>query len=294
MFRRTFVASPLAVTATLFSASALHAAPKKPGIVSLTFDDGLRSQKNALVIMQQLGLVGTLFVIADPNTPTTPESSPSSDPTILRVQRFSWSDIIEFHNAGWEVGAHSVHHEKLTNLSDRELCWELDDCRHIITRNTGIVPQAFASPDGAYDDRTLVEIQKRFRSHFGVWGAGPLTKADLLCNPNRIDPYEVCRLGVTGKIPPVRDLFGFIDKAMATGYWLNLVYHNILPPDQILADDNLSVRVDVFKETALYLSSLQRGKAIRVMTVTGAQDQIYVDYPWSPVARALATKRPPI
>lgn len=299
MFRRTFLTSTgMALTATLCAPTIASAAVKKPGIVCLTFDDGLLSPMlYAFPTMRKLGLVGTLFVIADPDTPTVRESPPATDPHLLRIGRLTWGEVGEFEKAGWEIGAHTVHHDTLTDLSDRELARELEDCIHIIARNTGIAPQAFASPGGMYGaDRELPAIQKLFRSHFGVWGVGLLTKVDLLSNPNRIDPYEVARLGMTGKSPSPRDLLTFVDRTVNTGYMLTLVYHNILLPEQILPDDTLSVGADKFMEFALYLSRLQNGGAIRVMTVTKAFESIAHDYQSSPVARAFAqplpTKKP--
>ncbi len=75
---------------------------------SLTFDDGLRSQYTyVLPILERYGLVGTFYVV--PPFLAETKETPS--------WRYGyWKEFIEIANKGHEIGAHSMTHQKLTEL----------------------------------------------------------------------------------------------------------------------------------------------------------------------------------
>jgi peptidoglycan/xylan/chitin deacetylase (PgdA/CDA1 family) len=92
--------------------------PKKP--VILTFDDGYSEVYNvAYPIMKQHGMRGVIFILGD-RTMRTNRWDTGITPT-----RYLLDDeqVLELHAAGFEIGAHSVSHRRLTELPKNE-AWE--------------------------------------------------------------------------------------------------------------------------------------------------------------------------
>jgi peptidoglycan/xylan/chitin deacetylase (PgdA/CDA1 family) len=85
---------------------------EEPALVSLTFDDGLRSQlERALPILDQYGLSATFFLVAN----TDPIHTDGCTHPDWRKTDWSEEDIQFLRGMvqrGHEIGAHSVHHRR--------------------------------------------------------------------------------------------------------------------------------------------------------------------------------------
>src|SRR4051812_19882435 len=104
--------------------------PPRP--VVFTFDDGYASTMRALPILHGVGFPGTVFPVTrfvDTGkdlawTGMVEERAQRSDG---ELRPLGWEDIEHLHDAGWEVGSHTLSHPLLTTVDDERLRSELSD-----------------------------------------------------------------------------------------------------------------------------------------------------------------------
>lgn len=98
--------------------------PRKPVII--TFDDGYRDVFTyAYPVMREFGMRGVVFVLGSRSIRTN-EWDRGISPVyeLLREE-----EILELHEAGFEIGAHSMHHVRLTGVAESESWNELYEAR---------------------------------------------------------------------------------------------------------------------------------------------------------------------
>lgn len=61
---------------------------------------------------------------------------------------------------GHDMGNHSQNHFNMTNLNDAKLSSEIIKCNETIKRLTGVTPELFRPPYGAYDNKTILTTRK--------------------------------------------------------------------------------------------------------------------------------------
>jgi len=113
-------------------------APAKP--IVLTFDDGYRDfYEHAWPILRQYNFHATIFVITG----------------LLDSPRYlTWEMVRELDRSGAiEIGAHTVHHVDLTQVSDAQLRAELTECATALREALGHPVLSFAYPTGKMDQR---------------------------------------------------------------------------------------------------------------------------------------------
>ena len=94
----------------------------------------------------------------------------------------TWEEIGELRSSGWVIGAHTVSHPNLSDLSVQDpsgevLRTELDRCNQKIKANLGFTPQDFAFTGTSWSSLAETEVKKRYR--FGrLWIIGSQYKAD--------------------------------------------------------------------------------------------------------------------
>jgi peptidoglycan/xylan/chitin deacetylase (PgdA/CDA1 family) len=119
-------------------------------IIALTFDDGYRSTLElALPVLRKHGFIASLFAVSG-----FCGAENAWDPAPGPIPRFpimSAEEIRELTNAGWEIGAHTVNHVRLTSLADEALKRELCECRLSLQESTGEPVKILAYPYGAHD-----------------------------------------------------------------------------------------------------------------------------------------------
>ncbi len=101
--------------------------------VAITFDDGPFPIYTTLLLdtLDHLGLKGTFFVVGE------------------QVQRYPYF-ARAIVNAGHEVGNHTFHHLRLSQLSERQIEEEITRAQEVIAEVTGQRPRYFRPPGGKY------------------------------------------------------------------------------------------------------------------------------------------------
>jgi peptidoglycan/xylan/chitin deacetylase (PgdA/CDA1 family) len=126
-------------------------------VVSLTFDDGQASQISTLPMLQSRGMRGTYYI----NSGWVGDSD----------YYMTWPEIHALADAGNEIGSHTVHHTKLTGVSQATATREVCDDRANIVAQGFPAPVSFAYPEAEYNNTAKQVVQScGFSSARGVGG----------------------------------------------------------------------------------------------------------------------------
>ena len=124
--------------------------PKKP--VILTFDDGYHDvYENAFPLLQEYGMRAVIFVLGDRRTNSNvwDVNGTTSDAPLMTDR-----EIIEMHQARFEIGAHSHSHVRLTEIP-KEAAWkEISYSRMEIEGLLNKPVRSFAYPYGCVNEET--------------------------------------------------------------------------------------------------------------------------------------------
>lgn len=130
------------------------AAKGKPG-VAITFDDGFADNlSNALPLLQELGLPATVFMVAGyADKILFPELGEGAG------RLLSWTEIKSVHRMGFEIGAHTVNHARLSKLTVFYQAEEIHRSKRMIEEHLGHPVEAFAYPYGSILDYSRATVQ---------------------------------------------------------------------------------------------------------------------------------------
>ena len=140
------------ISMAVMNVSAVEASNAK---VSITFDDGFASTyRYALPVLNRYNLAGTVYVVTG---------------DIGYSGFMTWNQVLKLqNNHGWEIGGHTAEHLELPELDSNEIAFEVNSSLDTLLEH-GLDTVSFASPYGAYDNRVLTEVLKRYNSHRGFW-----------------------------------------------------------------------------------------------------------------------------
>jgi len=124
-------------------------------VVVFTFDDAFESVQHAATILDEVGWVGTIFVVTDFAGEDNRLSWFGLDPGGVGL---NWNALREMSSRGWEIGSHTCSHPLLTSLPDLDLEKELRDSRSRIESEVGNC-RVLAYPYGIGDSRTAEAVQ---------------------------------------------------------------------------------------------------------------------------------------
>lgn len=146
VFLAVLAALALVLTGLIGSSVPAHAATvtaKKQTVVSLTFDDGDADQMQAVPVMQQYGLTGTFYIITG----------------YLGASGYmQQSDLQTIAAAGNEIGAHTVTHQDMAQLSQAEDTRQACQSRATLT-SWGYTVRSFAYPFASANARAKAAVQ---------------------------------------------------------------------------------------------------------------------------------------
>lgn len=174
-------------------------------MVSLTFDDGWRSQyDHAMPILEKYNMPATFYVLTE--TVSYPDYM-----TVAQMQTLK--------NKGHELDSHTVSHANLPTLTLTQLRNELSKSQsQLRTWYGNTVADDFASPYGAYNATTVNEIKKYYRSH---------RSTDEGFNSK--DSFDIYNIKVQNILysTPAAQVDAWIKQAQREQTWLVLVYHEV-------------------------------------------------------------------
>ena len=151
--------------------------PERP--IMIDFDHPVRSMGYEVFdILNRFGFKGNLFIY------TSPYDGTYDRPLALAQtpEHMTWKEIGELRDAGWYIGAHTISHPNLSELSLEDpagevLRTELDRCNQVILENLGFPPKDFAFTGTSWSSMAEEEVKKRYR--FGrMWIVGSEYQAD--------------------------------------------------------------------------------------------------------------------
>ncbi|WP_167529422.1 polysaccharide deacetylase family protein [Bradyrhizobium macuxiense] len=115
-------------------------------------------------IMQRYGFRPTLFI----NTAGIEAQAKEPLPKSEERQFMTWDEVGDLLKAGWRIGAHTVNHPNLSDLSIQDptgarIVEELDQSNEIIESRLGLKPRDFAYTGTSFSTQAEREIRKRYR-----------------------------------------------------------------------------------------------------------------------------------
>jgi peptidoglycan/xylan/chitin deacetylase (PgdA/CDA1 family)/glycosyltransferase involved in cell wall biosynthesis len=132
--------------------------PRKP--IVLTFDDGYTDNyTNLLPLMQQFGYRGVLYLLGDFEVRYN-QWDLAADPTEPRADIMSETQKRAFVAAGWEIGAHTLSHSRLTSLPPAVAANEIAESKAALESRLGIEVLSFAYPYGDLSPDTKALVQQ--------------------------------------------------------------------------------------------------------------------------------------
>ena len=176
----------------------------KNACLSLTFDDGLESHYSIVYpLLKEKNFTATFFIIANI----------SSDPDDLGRRFMSSEDIKKLSEDNFEIGSHTLSHEKLTNLSKEEIEKELKESKELLEKTYNISIYSVAFPYGDYDKNVLKIARKYY------------------LNTRSISEYEKEHLIINSFAMKqninVQDICQYIDYANRNKLLLIIIFHDI-------------------------------------------------------------------
>ncbi len=209
-------------------------------VVSLTFDDGDEDNFATGAWLEENGLTGTFYIASG-----------------LTGQDgyMSWDQLRQLAAAGNEIGGHTLHHTKLTELdadsSRREVC---EDRRNLMDHGFDVT--SFAYPYGSFDAAAQAIVKEcgygSARSVVGgVGGIPPADRYALSAYPYIVSDTTVGKL--RRYVAEIRN---------NGGGWIILIFHHVCD-----SCDFFSVKPDVLQKFIVWLGEEQSQNNVHVLTV---------------------------
>ena len=132
--------------------------PSRP--IILTFDDGYTDNyTNLLPLMQQYGYRGVLYLLGDFDIRYN-QWDLATDPTEPRADIMDAAQKQAFVAAGWEIGAHTMHHARLPELPAPEALAEMQHSKAALEKALSTKIISFAYPYGSLNEEVKALAQQ--------------------------------------------------------------------------------------------------------------------------------------
>ncbi|WP_051053530.1 polysaccharide deacetylase family protein [Mycolicibacterium chubuense] len=229
-------------------------------VVSITFDDGRKSNIAAARMMTADGLAGTFFV---------------NSMTIGTKGYLSQADLVEIARMGHEIGGHTMTHPDLGELTGDEVRRQICDDRENLL-GWGFPIRSFAYPfaSASTDAETAVR-------QCGYNSGRSLGELRTHRPPPNVDPMLSCQdCALAEVVPPAdpmytsapaqvrsdwtaSDLQQQVLDAMSVGGWIELTFHGLCPTDC----NSLTTPQTEFGDFLAWLAGQQSAGKLLVRTV---------------------------
>jgi peptidoglycan/xylan/chitin deacetylase (PgdA/CDA1 family) len=138
--------------------------PPKPLVI--TFDDGyFCNYSRAFPILRQYGFVATVFLVCNF------VRQDSAAPRESRHSFLSWPEILEMQEAGWEFHSHGLNHQRMPDLSRRELAAEIGGSKQLLAATLARPVEFFCYPFAKFN-RAVQEVVRAY-GYRGACGGPP-------------------------------------------------------------------------------------------------------------------------
>lgn len=151
--------------------------PERP--IMFDFDHPMKSMRHEVFpVLDEYGYTANLFI----NTGLMDDMYQAGVPDVAERRHLLWEEAGELAEAGWQIGAHTVTHPNLSELSlldptGEKLRAELEQCDATIEKHLGITPQDFAFTGTSWSSSAEREVKARYR--FGrLWIVGAEYQVD--------------------------------------------------------------------------------------------------------------------
>jgi peptidoglycan/xylan/chitin deacetylase (PgdA/CDA1 family) len=243
------------------------AAPGVPRtVVSLTFDDGSRTQYLARPILADHQMQGTFYIIS--GFVDHPDGS-----------TMTWDQIHGLAADGNDIGGHTMDHLVVPTLSASQKVHEVCDDRARLLAQ-GFNPVSFAYPTGAFDQASEQVVQqcgyRTGRSAGDVSETGPEYAEQI----PPVDPYATDALATPPTGPLTLPYLQTAVQAAAAhgGGWVQIVFHLICQPSdpdyqQCMYASEGPVDIGVFTQFVDWLGNgAPPGTVVRPVSVASSVD----------------------
>ncbi len=131
--------------------------------VIITFDDGhITNYTQALPVLKQFGIRGYFFITTD----------------WINQKYYMNEDMLkELHNCGMVIGSHGLSHKFLSDLTEKEIDYELKASKSKLENIIGSTVSTVSAPGGRLD-RRVVNLAKKI-GYSCVFGSEPVTNRRL-------------------------------------------------------------------------------------------------------------------
>ena len=185
-------------------------------IVTLSFDDGLVSQRVVPEILEPWGIRASFFV---------------SSGRVGGRGFLEWDDLHAIAALGHEIGGHTWDHDQLNALDD-------DDVREAVCRDReeliehGFSPVSFAYPMSGSNDRVAPIVGAcgylSARTNKGVGRPGGCNSCPAAETLPPLDPLQARSPKSIPANFDLDDLQDYVEAAEEDGGWINLTFHEVL------------------------------------------------------------------
>lgn len=159
--------------------------PKKP--IILTFDDGyLDTYKFAFPLLKEYGMKAVVFVLGDRSVKSNVWDTNGQN--LAYAPLMDSHQIKELHDNGFEIGAHSLRHSNLTQLSEEACTQTIKKPKIVVEALIGSRVISFAYPYGLLNQHIKKKVNE----------AGYKFACSVFSGPARFgdDPLEIRRLAI--------------------------------------------------------------------------------------------------
>lgn len=204
------------------------------GIVTVTFDDGWDSiYTSGLQIMENYDINSTQYLISGS----------------LNKKLYMTNDQVEaLVKGGHQIASHTVSHPNLTNSDEEDLAMELRKSKEELQKDFGPIYD-FASPLGAFNQQTISEIKKNYRSHRSTQ-TGINLRSDF-------DMYNIKVQNIKPNTT-IEQVEAWIAEAKSQNGWLVLVYHQVQDDgdDYSVAPEEFDKQLGAIKNSGLKTATM--------------------------------------
>lgn len=153
-------------------------------VVAITFDDGFTNvYQNAMPVLDEFGFTATNFFVSNQIGGSNEWDQPLG---VLPASCMDIDQVKQWLSAGHEVGAHTMDHVHLSQLSEQQAFEQLSLCKETLQAITGDVVDSFAYPYGDHNDKVRELVRQAGYTAAGGTERRRATSQDDLMNLPRL------------------------------------------------------------------------------------------------------------